>query len=237
MGHRRAARQSGDGAARVRLPVGGAQAGKGRHQHHASAVGHAFGQLLHLAAVLDGLQAVAQPLHHGTADEDAAFQRKLGLAARLGGRCGQQAVARGLEAGARVHEHEATRAVGVLGHACIKTGLAEQCALLVAGHAADVDGAAQHLVSRLAEIGGRRQHLGHQTRGNVQQGQQIGIPLVAVHIEEHGAAGVAHIGDMALAARQLPDQPAIHRAEGQLAGLRCGACAGHVVQQPLELGA
>ncbi|MPN31339.1 hypothetical protein SDC9_178813 [bioreactor metagenome] len=109
--------------------------------------------------------------------------------------------------------------------------------MLIAGHAADIDGAAQHFVGRLAEVGGRGKDLGHQARRDIEQGQQIGIPLVAVHIEQHGAAGIAHIGDMALAARQLPDQPAIHRAEGQLAGLCCGACAGHVVQQPFELGA
>ena len=32
---------------------------------------------LHLAARLDRLQAVAQPLHDGAADEDAAFAREL----------------------------------------------------------------------------------------------------------------------------------------------------------------
>ena len=34
-------------------------------------------ELLHLAARLDRVQAIAQPLHDGAADEDAAFAREL----------------------------------------------------------------------------------------------------------------------------------------------------------------
>src|SRR6218665_118275 len=101
----------------------------------------------------------ASPLPHGTADEDAALhrigplrKRRLGLpgaSARLGcqlrGAGGQQAVVRGLESGAQVHQHEAARAVGVLGHAGGKAGLAEQRALLVARHAADAYAVAEQI--------------------------------------------------------------------------------------------
>ena len=237
VGNGGAARQARDGAARIGLPVGGAQSGEGRHHHHAARVGHALGQLLHLAAVLDGAQPVAQPLDHGAAHEDAAFQR---IGRRSGGLCrsgGQQAVGGGLEHAARVHEHEAARAIGVLGHAGRKAGLAEEGALLVAGHAADGDLAAQHLGCRAAEIGGGRQHLGHQRARNLQQRQQIVVPLVGVDVEQHGAAGVGDIGHMAAPARELPDQPAVHGAEGQLAALGGGARAVDVVQNPAQLGA
>jgi hypothetical protein len=37
------------------------------------------GQAFHVGGGLDGLQAIAQPLHHGAADEDAAFERILFL--------------------------------------------------------------------------------------------------------------------------------------------------------------
>ena len=232
-----ATRQTGDGAAGVGLPVRGTQAGEGGHHHHAAAVGHAFGQLLHLAAVLDGTQAVAQPLHHRAAHEHAAFQRKLGLGASLCGRGGQQTVGRGLELAAGVHQHEAAGAIGVLGHAGREAGLAEEGALLVAGHAADGNLAAQDVGGRVAEVGCGGQHLGQQAAGNAQRGQQIGVPLVGVDVEQHGAAGVADIGHMAPAAGELPDQPAVHGAEGQVAGIGRGAGAGHVVQQPLQLAA
>jgi hypothetical protein len=75
MGDAAAARQAEDGAARIGLPIGRAEAGEGRDEDHAAAVGHAAGQCLDVGAAPDGLQAVAQPLHHGAADEDAAFQR------------------------------------------------------------------------------------------------------------------------------------------------------------------
>ena len=54
VGHGGAAREAGEAAAAVGLPVGRAQAGEGGHQHHAAGVGHALGQRLHLAAGLDG---------------------------------------------------------------------------------------------------------------------------------------------------------------------------------------
>ena len=176
-------------------------------------------------------------MHHGTATEDAALQRKLGLGRGLGGRGGQQAVGRGLELGAGVHQHEAARAVGAFGHAGLEAGLAEQGALLVAGHAANGDFAAQHLGAGLAKVGGRWQHLGQQAARNVQRGQQFIVPLIGVDVEQHGAAGIADVGGVAPALGQLPDQPAVHRAKSQIASLGGGAGAGHVVQQPLQLGA
>jgi len=136
-----------------------------------------------------------------------------------------------------VHEHEAARAIGVLGHACAKAGLAEQRTLLVARHAAHADGVAQQVGGHVAEMRTRWLHLRHQRLGNAQQRQQLVVPLVGVHVEQHSARGIAHIGHMHLAMRELPHEPAVHRAEGQLAALCLRACAGHMVQQPLQLGA
>ncbi|KAI1697211.1 hypothetical protein Ddc_19864 [Ditylenchus destructor] len=61
-------------------------------------------------------------------------------------------------------------------------------------------------------------------------------PAVLAHVEEHGPRGVAHVGHMDLAVRELPDQPAVDGAEGQLAALGLLARAGHVLQDPLQLG-
>jgi len=89
------------------------------------------------------VQAVAQPLHHGTADENAAFERDMPVrpsvcaALVVSSRC--RDVWKLL---AGVHQHEAAGAIGVLGHAGREAGLAEQRALLVAGHAADRQSAA-----------------------------------------------------------------------------------------------
>jgi hypothetical protein len=56
-------------------------------------------------------------------------------------------------------------------------------------------------------------------------------------VEEHRARGVAHVGGVHAAAGELVQQPAVDGAEGQLA-LRGGDVrAGHVVEQPADLGA
>ncbi|MNS73796.1 hypothetical protein D3C72_1072470 [compost metagenome] len=129
-----------------------------------------------------------------------------------------------------MHQHEAAGAIGVLGHASRKARLAEEGALLVARHAADVDGRAQKIVRGISKMAGRGLYLRHQRARNAQECQQLVVPLVAVHIEEHGAAGVAHIGHMAPAASQLPDEPGIHGAKGKFAALGGGTRAGDVVE-------
>ena len=80
-------------------------------------------------------------------------------------------------------------------------------------------------------------HHWHQVGGDVQRLQQLSVPLVAVHIEQHGARGIADIGGMHPAFGELPDQPTVHGAKGQRAFGRHGAGAGHLVQNPFELGA
>jgi hypothetical protein len=115
VGDAAAAREAEDGAARIGLPIGRAEPGEGRDEDHAAAVGNAFGKALHRGAGFDGLQAVAQPLHHGAADEDAAFQCVLGLRTGLRGAGGDQAVVAGDTVLSGLHEHEAARAIGILG--------------------------------------------------------------------------------------------------------------------------
>ncbi len=64
-----------------------------------------------------------------------------------------------------------------------------------------------------------------------------GSHVAVVDIEQQRAGGVAGIGQVAFAPGQVPDEPGIDRAEGQLS--RLGSCpgAGHMVEQPGELGA
>ena len=136
-----------------------------------------------------------------------------------------------------VHQHEAAGAVGVFGHTGAKAGLAEQSALLVPCHAAYGNAVAQEAWLDLAKVRSRGQHLGHQALGDVEGLQQLRVPGVAVHIKEHGARRVAHIGGVYAPIRQLPQEPAVHRAKGQFA-VRClGAGVRHVIQNPLQLGA
>ena len=236
MGHGGAARQAHHRAACIGLPVGRTQAGEGRHQHHAAGVGHALGQGLHIGAFVKGAQAIAQPLHHRTANENRAFQGIRGCAVGLGGTGGDEPVVAGLELVSGVHQHEAARAIGVFGLTGLETGLAKQGALLVTRHPADGQFMAQPLRLGVAKVTGRGMHLGQHRLGDVQELQQLVIPLVAVDVEQHGAGRVADIGGMHRAAGQLPHQPAVHRAKRQFTACRHVAGTRHVVQNPLQFG-
>ncbi len=56
-------------------------------------------------------------------------------------------------------------------------------------------------------------------------------------VEQHRTGGVGDIRHVHFPAGELPYQPAVHRAEAQLAGKGLFTRAGHVVQDPLDLGA
>ena len=116
-------------------------------------------------------------------------------------------------------------------------GLAEQSRLLVARSACDLDRAAEQRRIRLAvdAAGGHRGR--EHTSGDVQLLQDLIVPLQCVDVEEHRAGGVGVVGDMDLAARQLPDEPRFDCAEQQLAALCALACAGDVFKQPVHLRA
>src|SRR5207249_10660156 len=62
-------------------------------------------------------------------------------------------------------------------------------------------------------------------------------PLPALNIEDQGARGIRGVGGVHLAAGEPPDQETVYRAEGQLSRLSTRTRAGHVVEQPLYLGA
>ncbi len=182
------------------------------------------------------MQLIAQPLHHRAADEDAAFEREL-LFAHLGAGGRDQAVLRLHDLIAGMQQHEAAGAVGVLRHAGLVAGLAEERRLLVAGDAADDQRLAEHARRQYAEGMGRRMHVGQHGARHAQQLQQLRIPIVGVDVEEHGARSVRRIGHVRAIAGELPDEPGIHGAEGELAALGAPARARNLIQQPRELGA
>ena len=79
-------------------------------------------------------------------------------------------------------------------------------------------------------------HLGQHAHGNAQPGADGLVPAQAADVVEHGAAGVGVVGHMHPAAGELPDEPGVHRAEEQPARLGLFSRAGHVLQNPLDLG-
>jgi hypothetical protein len=78
-----------------------------------------------------------------------------------------------------------------------------------------------------------RQH----AEGDVQLGQDLGVPAQVLDVEQHGAGGVGIVGDVHLAAGEVPDQPGVDVAEQQFALLGPLPGAFDVVEDPLDLGA
>ncbi len=181
------------------------------------------------------LQSVAQPLHDGAADEHAAFERVVGATGALPGHGGNQLVLRLDDFASGVEQQEATRSVGVLGHSGRQARLSEKRRLLVAcdardGHGRIADAAFRAYARRCDH---RRQHRAR----NVEQREELIVPLAGVDVEQQRAARVRCIGDVGRAARQIPDQPRVDRAERELSALCARSRAIDVVEQPLELGA
>src|SRR3546814_10458465 len=80
-------------------------------------VGNRLGDFLGLASGADQVHCVAQPLHGGAGNENAALERIGGLAVDAVGDRRQQPVLRALEFAAGVEHQKAAGAVGRLAHA------------------------------------------------------------------------------------------------------------------------
>ena len=133
---------------------------------------HARGQRLDVGRVVDDAEAVAQPLHGRAGHEDRSLERVGdGAAGELPADGGEQTVDGLGRLGAHVHQHERAGAVGVLGHARLEAGLAEQRRLLVAGDAAHGDA-----VGCRAEAAARRSHLGQARHRHAEEVAQLGGP-------------------------------------------------------------
>ena len=79
-------------------------------------------------------------------------------------------------------------------------------------------------------------HLRQHTARDVKQREQLVVPVQRVDVVEHGAAGVAGVGNKHLALGQIPDEPSVNRAEAQLAALRPLARILDIIENPLDLG-
>jgi hypothetical protein len=126
-------------AAQARIPVGRAEADKGRHQIDFLRGIGLVGERAGFARLPDDAESVAQPLHRRAGDEDRALEGVGALAVELIGDGCEQLVVRSHRRGAGVEQGKAAGAVGRLDHARRKAGLADGGGLLVAGDAADCD--------------------------------------------------------------------------------------------------
>ena len=130
---------------------------------------------------------------------------------------------------AGVEHEEVARAVGALGLPGREAALPEERRLLVAEqrrerHSAD-----------LAHDAARRPDRGQQRARHADRVEQAVVPIERPQIHQQRAARVRRVGRVH--AREVPGQPAVDRACGQLPRLGACARAGQRVEQPRQLGA
>ena len=212
MGAGRAARETDDRAARLGVPIGGAEAGEGGHDIDALRAIDAAGDLAGVGHVVDKAHLVAQPLQKRAAAREAGRHKHASLERvfrtlcirRTCGNGSDQAVFRLARLVSRVHQKEAARAVGVFRLAGRKTALPEQRRLLVARDTADGHAGEDGGISCHAEVARRGAYLGKHRSGDVEQVKQPRVPFHVVDVEEHGAARVGDVGGVHLALRERP---------------------------------
>ena len=212
------------------------ETGEGRNQVDAAGGGALRGQRFEFGCIIDDPEAVAEPLHRCAGGKHRSFQGIRRLRAFRGvkqpGDGREQAVHRLRQRAPDIHEHERARAVGVLGIAGLEGGLPEQRGLLITCHAGHgYSRAARRARPGHAEGAARRANLGQGLHRHTEQLAQLAAPIQRADVEQHRPRGVRGVGGVHRTAGQVPDDPAVDRADRQI---RSGLYV-TVAQQPLEL--
>ena len=116
---------------------------------------------------------------------------------------------------AAVDHQEGTGAEGALGLAGLQATLAEGGGLLIAKHRRDRHTGKGQAGSDHGEGIGAGPQLRQQRHRHPEGLAELGVPAAGPQIHQQGAAGIAAVGGVALTSAELPEQPAVHRAEGQ----------------------
>ena len=114
--------------------------------------------------------------------------------------------------------------------------MTEQRRLLVARHTHDGRHVGHDVARYAAVVTGAPTDLGHHGTRDVEESQQVIVPVQRMNIEERRAAGVGVVGGEGLAAGEVIDEPGIDGAKHEVARCRALARAVDVVENPLHLG-
>ena len=234
----RVTREADDRAARALLPVRREQPRERGHDVDVAVVGHRARERLDLRARTDQTEVVAQPLHERASDRDRALERVVHGPAAETVRDGRDEP-RGRRHGrrARVHQHEAAGAVRVLRLAGREARLARERGLLIAEDSGERDARERRDLRVGVDLARRRDPRQHRAR-HVERREQRVVPVAGRKIHELRAARVRDVRDVQAArgaAREVPGEPRVDRAEQRVAGRRLRARVRHLIEQPFEL--
>ena len=229
--------QPQNGAPGVGIPVGSPQSRKGRNHIAAVGVVDLLGHVLGIHGGFDKPKLIPKPLDGGPGHKNGAFEGIVHLPIQPPSDGGHQPVPGENGGFSGVHQQKGTGSVGTLGIAGIKAGLSEEGCLLVTGSTGNGDGCAEKLGGSVPINPTGGNGLWEHGRRDIQQLQNLLIPLQSVDVEQHGSGGVGIIGYMNLSAAELPDQPGFHGAEQKLPIVCQLPCSGDVFQNPADFGA
>ena len=173
-----------DGSSRILVPVRRAKSGKCRHHIAAIGIFYFLRHILRVRRRVNQAQFIPEPLDCRSRNEYGAFQRIIYLAIQPPGNGGYQAVIREHRLLPGIHQQEAARSICILCLPCLKAGLSEQGRLLVAGCPGDWNRTAEVRRVRLPVDAAGLLHLGQHRGRNIQQLQNLLIPLQSIYIKE-----------------------------------------------------
>ena len=209
--------QAEQGPSRPEVPVRGPEAEQGRHEVDTPGVAHRRGHRLGRGGRIDQPEVVAEPFDGGPGGQHDRLDAP-GEGPGPSPRHDREAAAGAadVEGGAVAHAHieHGARAEGGLGLTRPGAGLADQRRLLISRHAGDGRPA--------GEGGGRRDRPGRihdggkNRRRDAQRLQNRVGPAAGVSGHEAGHAGIGGVGHVGLSTGEVPDDPGVHGAEGQV---------------------
>ena len=235
MGAARVLGKPDEHAARLAVPIGSGKAAESGNEVDARRVRDALGDPFGRFERVEDLESAPQPFECDACHEDAAFERVSDMIAELPCDGGVESVVRLHITIARVEEEEGAFPISVLRRAGCEAALAEEVGLLVAEDAADGDLRAEYSGRGHAVFIGGWMNLGHKGARNLRLLQQRVVPRAVREVVEHRARRIRIVCRMNLAACELPEEPAVDRAEGEVALFCQSTRTGHVVEEPADL--
>ena len=221
------------GPSGIHIPIRRPHPCKGRHNINAAVIRYLLGKILGIRRFCDKSQLIPHPLDYRACHKHAALQGVAYFSVYPHGNRGQEPVFALYHLISGVHQQKTAGTISVFGFPLGKTCLSEQRRLLIPGDACD-----RHLhpldidcTVHLAGISHLRQH----RHRDIQLSADALIPAQVLDIVQHGAGGVGVVGNMYFTSGELPDKPAVHRAEQHFSPLGLFPRAGHMIQDPLHL--
>ena len=105
----------------------------------------------------------------------------------------------------------------------------------IAQHASNLNGFREEALNcGLAIDGIARKQLGHHRTRDIEQFEQVVVPLHRMDVEEHSARGIGVVGSMYPTLRQFPDEPSIDGSHEEITTLSSLTSAINMVEQPLD---